>query len=374
MGLGHFGRNGSGEAGPSGTIPPTSGCSAGDDARRREERAVQGLLLLIKMRQNLFGGKCCTMFSQQVQGSRRLGRSIVTPLRLEENLEYHHVLEDHDFRHRQTPSSKLEMSLCCILFMLMFYWVRSNISSPSFCLLIVFLFTVAGPYGLPPTPARCTIFIVYQTAIPYIADHIRSRSSQDSAVSPSTSGQNSTTLSRLKQKLSGFWLHVVQQWLVVILLLDRLIEVIKFPEVTSVHAFHFLPFFAGLYYHISKHAAGIRYLFIGKPSNQRPRYQILGASFASQQRSAGHGLPVLNEEGNLASLDTDEGGWVYDSSSSEYGTSKCTLCLSNHQHPTATSCGHELYHRMVQRKARMSSLPHPNNTHSGLVCVCHSDF
>lgn len=31
-------------------------------------------------------------------------------------------------------------------------------------------------------------------------------------------------------------------------------------------------FFAGLYYHISKRAAGIRYVFIGKPSNQRPRY------------------------------------------------------------------------------------------------------
>ncbi|QHN95183.1 Phototropin [Arachis hypogaea] len=30
-----------------------------------------------------------------------------------------------------------------------------------------------------------------------------------------------------------------------------------------------------------------------------------------------HGLPVLNKEGNLASLDTDEGGWVFDSSSSE---------------------------------------------------------
>ncbi|QHO45975.1 Peroxisome biogenesis factor [Arachis hypogaea] len=105
-------------------------------------------------------------------------------------------------------------------------------------------------------------------------------------------------------------------------------------------------YFEGLYYHISKRASGIRYLFIGKPSNQRPRYQILGvflliqlcviaaeglrrrslssvagsvhqASFASQQRSAGHGLPVLNEEGNLASLDTDEGGWVSNSSSSE---------------------------------------------------------
>lgn len=31
----------------------------------------------------------------------------------------------------------------------------------------------------------------------------------------------------------------------------------------------------GLYYHISKRAAGIRYVFIGKASNQRPRYRVL---------------------------------------------------------------------------------------------------
>ncbi|XLS61281.1 hypothetical protein HN51_015509 [Arachis hypogaea] len=336
---------------------------------------VRGLLLLIKMRQNLFRGNVLLCSHNRVQGSRRLGRSTVTPLRLEENLEYHYVLEDHDFRHRQTPSSKLKIcfgELPAIL----------NLEK----LLIVFLFTVAGAYGLPPTPARRTIFIVYQTAIPYIADHIsygesaiRSRSSQDSAVSPSTSGQYSTTLSRLKQKLSGFWLHVVQRWPVVILLLDRLIEVINFPEVTSLHAFHFPPLFAGLYYHISKRASGIRYLFIGKPSNQRPRYQILGvflliqlcviaaeglrrrslssvagsvhqASFASQQRSAGHGLPVLNEEGNLASLDTDEGGWVSNSSSSELHP-----VAMNNEKPECPLC-------------RISI------THSGLVCVCHSDF
>ncbi|KAE8663158.1 Peroxisome bioproteinsis factor 10 [Hibiscus syriacus] len=30
-------------------------------------------------------------------------------------------------------------------------------------------------------------------------------------------------------------------------------------------------YFEGLYYHISKRASGIRYVFIGKPSNQRPR-------------------------------------------------------------------------------------------------------
>lgn len=30
--------------------------------------------------------------------------------------------------------------------------------------------------------------------------------------------------------------------------------------------------YAGLYYHLSKRASGIRYVFIGKPTNQRPRY------------------------------------------------------------------------------------------------------
>ncbi|XLU60675.1 hypothetical protein S245_019884 [Arachis hypogaea] len=113
--------------------------------------------------QNLFRGNVLLCSHNRVQGSRRLGRSTVTPLRLEENLEYHYVLEDHDFRHRQTPSSKLKIcfgELPAIL----------NLEK----LLIVFLFTVAGAYGLPPTPARRTIFIVYQTAIPYIADHISS--------------------------------------------------------------------------------------------------------------------------------------------------------------------------------------------------------
>ncbi|KAL4597615.1 hypothetical protein ACB092_11G002600 [Castanea dentata] len=32
---------------------------------------------------------------------------------------------------------------------------------------------VAGPYGIPPNPARRALFIVYQTAVPYIAERIR---------------------------------------------------------------------------------------------------------------------------------------------------------------------------------------------------------
>ncbi|KAG5555921.1 hypothetical protein RHGRI_006539 [Rhododendron griersonianum] len=133
-------------------------------------------------------------------------------------------------------------------------------------------------------------------------------------------------------------------------------------------------YFEGLYYHISKHAAGIRYLFIGKQVNQRPRYQILGVflliqlciiaaeclrhtnlssiassvhqtSLGKHQASAGRGIPVLNEGANLVTGDSGMGSWVSDSkptseSHATSGVGKCMLCLSNCQYPTATPCGH----------------------------------
>ncbi|XLU24927.1 hypothetical protein S245_060993, partial [Arachis hypogaea] len=61
-------------------------------------------------------------------------------------------------------------------------------------------------------------------------------------------------------------------------------------------------------FHILKEVCQILYMEGPNP---------VSSAQGSTSENSGHGLPVLNKEGNLASLDTDEGGWVFDSSSSE---------------------------------------------------------
>ncbi|KAA8538767.1 hypothetical protein F0562_028338 [Nyssa sinensis] len=155
---------------------------------------------------------------------------------------------------------------------------------------------VAGPYGLSPTPARRALFIVYQTAVPYIAERISSRvasrgialsdslsddlhgtnASGSNQVQPSSfteipsssaSGASVSALLRVKEKISGLWLYAVQRWPSVLPLAREFLQLVLR---TNLMFFYF----EGLYYHISKRASGIRYVFIGKPMNQRPRYLI----------------------------------------------------------------------------------------------------
>ncbi|KAL0924610.1 hypothetical protein M5K25_005454 [Dendrobium thyrsiflorum] len=152
---------------------------------------------------------------------------------------------------------------------------------------------VADSYGLPPTPARRIVFIFYQTVVPYLAERLSSRMTahgmtmddfqfgelhesnylRRNQAQPSSSGSSSSrglptsAISKLKEKFVGLWFWAVQKWPMVLPFAREAAQL-------ALRANLMFFYFEGLYYHISKRAAGIRYVFIGKPSNQRLRRRV----------------------------------------------------------------------------------------------------
>ncbi|KAL2896888.1 Peroxisome biogenesis factor 10 [Bienertia sinuspersici] len=257
-------------------------------------------------------------------------------------------------------------------------------------------------YGLPPTPARRALFILYQTAVPYMAERMSSRmasrgmflaeshsydfsdrntpvGSQLSSETPSSSTSQTSTssLSRLKERYRQLQLYIIQRWPTV---LPAVRDVLQLILRTNLMFFYF----EGLYYHISKRASGVRYMFIGKPLNQRPSYVSLLpkdygaviylhwksarlASIGTYHHSTGGGLPVLNEEGDPMTADSRKTILLKEQVNALFG-------LGNREHPTATPCGHVNCIMEWCNEKPECPLCRTPLTHSSLVCLYHSDF
>ncbi|CAM6127053.1 unnamed protein product [Calypogeia fissa] len=290
---------------------------------------------------------------------------------------------------------------------------------------------VGGPSGLPPSPARRLTLVFYQAVLPYLANRVSARAAarghllvaerdeEDNQESEqgtigeeaesarqewrerrSSDGASTSTTPSWTARLRQRWNAALRRWPV-------LLPSVRDAMVLILRTHLMVYYFEGLYYHIGKRAAGIRYVYTGKPSQQRPRYHILGLflffqlsfvygdwltrtclpAVASSMRSrvtapsfrpaGARGILVLDEDGVEVpdkSTTRSSSSWT---DSEGPGSSKCPLCLSPRQDPTATPCGHvfcwtcvaEWCNEKPECPLCRSPVKHPD-----LVCLYHANF
>lgn len=301
--------------------------------------------------------------------------------------------------------------------------------------------------NLPPTPARRMLLVFVQNALPYIMERISARAAaqgmslatqeelQFARESTSAGSSNRMVANRdstegeihmvredatggrsnvrpqtsgwhfLVQRVHQMWNSALQRW-------ATGLPSVREALLLVVRAHLMLFYFEGAYYHMAKRTAGIRYIFMGKPTQQRPRYHMLGMflliqlsivggdwlrrcalpALATSMRS--HAVdPLLTARGQqgIMLLDVDDNhmndkelknqGMDWTSANSGdaegSGSSKCPLCLSPRQQPTATPCGHVFCWTCLAEWCNEKPecpLCRAPVTHSDLVCVYHADF
>lgn len=295
---------------------------------------------------------------------------------------------------------------------------------------------VAGPSRLPLAPARRTLLVFFQTVLPYIAERLSAKAAARSVYltneisedfengERAESGNGSRHLERrhsrqstdrgdsmqrrerdpvgsCSQRLQSLWIAALQRW-------PRVLPSLRNAFLLAVRGNLMFFYFEGVYYQLSKRAAGVRYIHMGKLFYKKPRYHMLGMFLLIQlgivggdwlRRSA---LPtlansmrvramdqtfspgqkcvlVLDEEGNQIPESSENNGTTSESTNSvlAVGSSKCSLCLSPRQHPAATPCGHVFcWNCIIEWCNEKTECPLCRSpmSHSDLVCIYHADF